>query len=96
MALFPSLRQVRTGRIIRYRVEESDIKLEGLNTNEMGRYIVASPDLTGDLNDLWGVLPFRSKTGGTVPGMKNKEINGKEADTEISWSSQKENQQRDK
>ena len=85
MALFPSLRQVRTGRIIRYRVEESDIKLEGLNTNEMGRYIVASPDLTGDLNDLWGVLPFRSKTGGTVPGMKNKEINGKEADTEISW-----------
>ena len=85
VALFPSLKQIRTGRIIRYRVEESAITLEGLNSNEMGRYIVTNPDKTGDLKDIWEVLPYRSKTGGTAPGMKNKEINGKESDTEISW-----------
>jgi hypothetical protein len=51
----------------------------------MGRYIVTNPDKTGDLRGLWDVLPYRSKTGGTAPGMKNKEINGKESDTEISW-----------
>ena len=85
MGLFPSLKGVRTGKMCRVRVEESAIILEGADSKEMARYVVNNRTKTGDLSELENILPFRKYTGGVTPGMKNKEIMGKEKGTEYTW-----------
>ena len=41
---------------------------------------------TGDLKCLWNILPWKRKVGGTVPGMKSKELNSKKGKIEMQWS----------
>ena len=81
VALFPSLMGVRTGKIVRVRTEESEIILEGTDYKEMARYVRNNMDKTGDLEDLRSILPWRRKVGGKEPGMRNKEVLGKEKGT---------------
>ena len=82
---FPSLMGVRTGKIVRLWVDESTIKLEGIKEMEMARYIINNKEKTGNLGPVMNLLPYRAKKGGCTPGMKNKEILGREKETEITW-----------
>ena len=86
VALFPSMLSENTGKIVRYEVEESEIETEGFDFKEVSRYVFINRRLTGDLGQLWRLLPRRRKTGGRCePGMKNKEVKGRDAGTEESW-----------
>ena len=85
VALFPSMMAANTGKIVREIIEESDMKIEGVDYREISRYVVINRNLTGNLKELWNVLPWRRKSGGITPCMKNKEVNGKKSGTEISW-----------
>ena len=62
--------------------------LRGFNWKQGARYIVMNKHLTSDLQELWGVLPFRRKTQGTEPGMSNKFVGSSketEKDLESRW-----------
>ena len=86
VALFPSMQSVTTGRIVRQHVLRSPLKIEGFDWRQGARYIVVNRRYTGDLKCLWNILPWKRKTGGTVPGMKSKELNSKKGKIEIQWS----------
>ena len=86
VALFPSMKSLTTGRIVRDHVLRSPLKIEGFNWRQGARYIVVNKRYTGDLKCLWNVLPWKRKTGGTMPGMKAKELNSKVGNIEIQWS----------
>jgi hypothetical protein len=85
VALFPNLTSKRTGKKVRGQVEKSELKIDGVNFKEVVRYVKVNEDHTSGLGELRKLLPWRRKHGGTRPGMKNKEINGKKKDTEIAW-----------
>jgi hypothetical protein len=86
IALFPSLNLVRTGKIVTQQVEKSQIIIEGIDYMEVARYLVINKDKTSDLGELRRLLPWRKKKGGTEPGMKNKEVNKKEKNMQITWA----------
>ena len=77
---------VTTGKIIREHVLRSPLIMEGFDWRQGARYILVNRRYTGDLKCLWNVLPWKRKVGGTVPGMKSKELNAKNGDIEIQWS----------
>ena len=77
IALFPSLQERNTGKIVAEEMRVSEMKLEGLNYQQIALYVRMNRDLTGDLKNLWRVLPWRRKTGGVEPGMKNSNVNSK-------------------
>ena len=84
VALFPSIKSKNTGRIVRERVEKSPLKFEGFNWKQGARYIVMNKHLTSDLQELWGVLPYRRKVNGVEPGMNNKFVGSiKETEEEL-------------
>ena len=85
VGLFPNIKSKNSARIVRGRVEESDIVFEGFDYKQGGRYIVINKHLTGDLQPIWNVLPWRRKVGGTAPGMTGRGINSEEDDPEIQW-----------
>ena len=80
IALFPSLQERNTGKIVAEEVRLSDLKFEGMNFQMIALYVWINRDLTGDLAGLRRVLPWRRKSGGTEPGMKNIHINSKKED----------------
>ena len=57
---------------MREEVEESNLKFEGFDYKQGGRYIVMNKQYTGNLKPLWNVLPWRRKNQGTAPGMTGK------------------------
>ena len=57
IGLFPNIKSQNSARIVRGRVEESDIVFEGFDYKQGGRYIVINKHLTGDLQPIWNVLP---------------------------------------
>ena len=86
VALFPSIKSQNTGRIVRKRIEKSPLKFEGFEYRHGARYIVMNRKYTGDLKELWGVLPYRRKVNGVAPGMTGKAINDrKEDDPSYQW-----------
>ena len=88
IALFPSMTSQRTGKIVRDQATASPIQFEGLNYREMARYAAVCEHLTSGVDEVRRLLPRRSKEGAKATGitMKNKEINGKDSDTEIEWT----------
>ena len=74
VALFPSIKSQNTGKIVRKRVIRSPLKFDGFNWRQGARYVVMNKHLTSDLQELWGVLPFRRKTQGVEPGMSNRYV----------------------
>jgi hypothetical protein len=51
-----------------------------MNWKMITLYVRVNRDLTGDLKGLLRLLPWRRKSGGTAPGMKNAGINSKNED----------------
>ena len=84
VALFPSIKSKSTGLIVRKRVEISPLEFKGFNWKQGARYIVMNRHLTSDLQELWGVLPYRRKNQGVEPGMSNKFVgSSKETEDEL-------------
>ena len=52
IALFPSLQERNTGKIIAEEVRVSEMKLDGLNYQQISLYVRMNRDLTGDLRNL--------------------------------------------
>ena len=88
IALFPNMTSARTGKIVRDEVISSPVDFENLNCREMARYAVVCQKMTSGVEEVRRLLPRRSKEGAKVESitMKNKEIQGMEADTEIEWT----------
>ena len=86
VGLFPNIKSKNSGKIVREKVEESEIVFEGFDYKQGGRYIVMNKRYTGNLKPLWNVLPWRRKVGGTAPGMTGKAVNSVEDDPEIQWT----------
>ena len=86
IALFPSLKEKRTGLIARIMVEKSDVIIEGLNYKQMALYVKLNPHLTGDLGTLKRLLPWRNKSRGVAPGMQNPGVKGREIGGDDCWS----------
>ena len=86
VALFPSLTSERSGRIVRILTEQSDLEVDGIDYMEVARYIAIERERTGVLDEIEGLLPWRTKSGGTAPGIKNPECNGKEKNTQKFWT----------
>ena len=88
VALFPSIKSKNTGVIVRKRIENSQLRIEGFDYKRGARYIVMNRKYTSALHELWGVLPYRRKAKGTEPGMFGKNVNNKketEDDMESQW-----------
>jgi hypothetical protein len=88
VALFPSMTGVKTGRVAREQAVKSSIVVKGLDYKEMARYawLGERDGLTSGVEEVRRLLPIRNSTRGTGPGFKNKEVNGPEKHTEISWT----------
>ena len=88
IALFPNMTSARTGKVVRDEVISSPVEFENLNCREMARYAVVCEKMTSGVEEVRRLLPRRSKEGAKVESitMKNKEIQGMEADTEIEWT----------
>jgi hypothetical protein len=86
--MFPNMTSVRTVSIVRQEVIASPIEFENLNCREMARYAVVCEKMTSGVEEVRRLLPRRSKEGAKVESitMKNKEIQGIEADTEVEWT----------
>ena len=69
VALFPSLSSRRTGEIVRERVMKSSLEFEGFDYKQGLRYIILNKHLTGKLDSLRRILPWRRKDGGSNPKM---------------------------
>ena len=69
IALYPSLSARNTGRIIKERIEKSNIKFEGFDDKKGRVYVVLNKDLAGNLEELKGLLPWRVTNKGTTPTM---------------------------
>ena len=61
VALFPSIKSMSTGLIVRNRVEKSSLKFPGFNHRQGARYIKMNKKYTGDLQGLRSVLPRRKE-----------------------------------
>ena len=85
VALFPSMSSVTTGLIVRKHVMMSPMKIEGYDWQQGARYIVLNRKYTGNLRNLWSILPWRRKVKGTAPGIKAKELNSKTGNIEVQW-----------
>ena len=79
------IKSKNTGRIVRVKVEKSELTFEGFDYKHGGRYIVMNKKYTGDLKPLWNVLPWRRKVKGTAPGMTGKSVNSPDDDPEFEW-----------
>ena len=87
VALFPSIKSMSTGLIVRKRVEKSNLKFPGFKYRQGARYIVMNEKYTGDLLGLRSVLPRRRKRQGSTPSMTGKAVNDRseEDDGEHQW-----------
>ena len=85
VALFPSMTEKRTGKIVREQAEKSDLKCDGFDWSQVALYISINREKTGDLAKIERLLPWRKSTRGTAPGMKNLEITRKEKNTTTTW-----------
>ena len=63
-ALYPSIKSEKTGKIVRDRVENSKIKLEGFNVKMGLAYIAMNLELTTEIDKIQDILPTR-KSGRT-------------------------------
>ena len=81
---FPSIMSKNTGIIVRKMVIKSPLRFDGFDYKQGLRYIVINKHLTGDLQVLANVLPWRRKVGGVA--MTVKGINAKEDDPELQWT----------
>ena len=57
IGLFPNIKSKNSARIVRQKVEKSEVVFEGFDYKHGGRYIVMNKSYTGDLKPLWNVLP---------------------------------------
>ena len=86
VALFPSMTGENTGRIVREETYNSAIKFDGINYKLVALYVRINKHLTtGNLKNLYSVLPWRRSNHGTAPGMKNVEVNSKTGEGDKSW-----------
>ena len=85
VVLFPNITSARTGKIVRYRVQESKLKFEGMNFKQASLYVYLNQEKTGDLQELRQYFPWRRKVGGTAPGMNNIEVNGRDKMGDSYW-----------
>ena len=88
VALFPNMTGVRTGRVCRDQAVKSSMVVEGMDYQEMARYawLGERDGLTSGVEEVRRLLPIRNSNRGDGPGFKNKEVNGPEKHTEISWT----------
>ena len=88
IALFPSMTSIRTAKIARNEVTKSPVEFDGMNYTEMSRYKAIMEHLTSGVEMVRRLLPRRSKEGAKPSdiSIRNKEINGKQANTEIEWT----------
>jgi hypothetical protein len=77
VGLFPNIKEVRTGLIVREQVIKSPLQVKGVNYKEVARYVRLNKNKTGPLGKLWRLMPWRKKTGGTEPGMRGKNVHSK-------------------
>ena len=87
VGLFPNITSARTGRIVRYKVQESSLKLEGMSFKQSSLYVYLNQDKTGDLTELRQYFPWRRKVKGTAPGMSNNEVNSRNKMGDNYWVS---------
>jgi hypothetical protein len=52
VGLFPNITSARTGKIVRYKVEESKLRFEGMNFKQVSLYVYLNQEKTGDLSEL--------------------------------------------
>ena len=85
VGLFPNITSTRTGRVVRYKVQESTLKFEGMSFKQVTLYVYLNQEKTGDLDELRQYFPWRRKVGGTAPGMNNVEVNSKDKMGDSYW-----------
>ena len=92
VALFPSLTSRRTARIVRERIEESKIKLEGFNWKKGLIYILINKEIPSKIpTEVRKYIPFRKSNRGVQPGMTSKGMTDKEGSEERQWIFHKQN-----
>ena len=84
-ALFPSMTSARTGEIVRKRMMRSSLNPAGFNWKMGLVYIRMNKNLTSSVGNMWKILPFRRKVGGTEPGMSSEAMVGKKGKVEEQW-----------
>ena len=85
VGLFPNITSAKTGKIVRYKVQESKMKFEGVSFKQVSLYVYLSQEKTGDLTELRQYFPWRRKVGGTAPGMNNIEVNSRDKMGDSCW-----------
>ena len=86
VALFLSLSGENTARIVRRRVEKSEIKWRGFNWKKATIYIMANEHLVEGMDkEVKKFFPIRKSNKGTKPGMASEGMNNKERSEEKQW-----------
>ena len=85
VGLFPNITSAKTGKIVRYKVQESKMKFEGVSFKQVSLYVYLSQEKTGDLTELRQYFPWRRKVGGMAPGMNNIEVNSRDKMGDSYW-----------
>ena len=85
VGLFSNITSAKIGRIVRYKVQESKLKFEGMSFKQASLYVYLNQEKTGDLQELRRYFPWRRKVGGTASGKNNIEVNSKEKMGDSYW-----------
>ena len=92
VALFPSLTSKRTARIVRERVRESKMIMEGFNWKKGLIYILINKEIPSKIpTEVRKYFPFRKSNKGVKPGMTSKGMTEKEGSEERQWIFPKKN-----
>ena len=80
VSLFPSLSARNTGQIVKRKVEESPMKVEGFQWKKAMVYIKVNQNKVASKmsKELRRYLPIRKAKTGTEPGMQSKGLGNKD------------------
>ena len=86
VSLFPSMTADTTGRIVRERVAQSTMKVEGFRWKKAAIYIKLNRNLTSRIsNQVKRFLPVRKKRQGVEPGMGSEGLKREDGTEEKQW-----------
>ena len=87
VALFPSMSATTTGKIVKKKVQESEIDMEGFNWRKASIYIKMNlKNINSKISlEVKKHLPIRKSKNGTAPGLSSTGLSHKEGSEKTQW-----------
>ena len=88
VALFPSMSGKETGKIVRKRIKDSNVKIEGFNWRKAAVYIKINRGMlskSGTEREVFKFLPFRKSNRGVQPKMGSTGMKAEIGSEKTQW-----------